>query len=302
MRKIVVAGGSGFIGEPLVRRLTSRGDEVAVLTRNPSKVLAGRPLLWNPPSEDGWIEDVAGADVVVNLAGENVGGGRWTEARKKRLTESRLTATSALVAAMSQNPDKHRTFISASAIGIYGDRGDDQLDETAAAGTGFLAEVTRRWEELAHTAEPFARVVILRFGIVLAANGGALAKLLLPFRLGVGGPMGTGRQWMSWIDHEDVLRMIEWSIDHELARGIYNVTAPNPVTNREFAHVLGHTLHRPSILPTPAFALRLALGSEMAGEMLLGGQRVLPNRATADGFEFTYPRLDEALRHALCVE
>jgi len=302
MKKIVVAGGSGFIGEPLVRRLAAHGDEVAVLTRNPSNVHAGRALLWNPPIEDGWAQEVAGADVVINLAGENVGGGRWTEARKKRLMESRVAATSALVAAMSQKPDNQRTFISASAIGIYGDRGDEQLDETAAAGTGFLAKVTQRWEELARAAEPFARVVILRLGIVLASNGGALAKLLLPFRLGAGGPMGTGRQWMSWIDREDVLRMIEWSIDHEPARGIYNTTAPNPVTNREFAHVLGHTLHRPSILPTPAFALRLALGSEMAGEMLLGGQRVLPNRATADGFAFSYPSLNEALRHALCVK
>jgi len=175
---------------------------------------------------------------------------------------------------MSQKPDKHLAFISASAIGFYGDRGDEQLDESAAAGTGFLANVTRRWEELARAAEPFARVVILRLGIVLAANGGALAKLLLPFRLGVGGPMGTGRQWMSWIDREDVLRMIEWSIDHDSARGIYNVTAPNPATNRDFAHALGRALHRPSIMPTPAFALRLALGSEMADEMLLGGQRV----------------------------
>jgi len=302
MKKIVVAGGSGFIGEPLVRRLAAHGDEVAVLTRNPSNVHAGRALLWNPPIEDGWTEEVAGADVVINLAGENVGGGRWTEARKKRLMESRVAATSALVAAMSQKPDNQRTFISASAIGIYGDRGDEQLDESASAGTGFLAKVTRRWEELARSAEPFARVVVLRLGIVLAANGGALAKLLLPFRLGAGGPMGTGRQWMSWIDREDVLRMIEWSIDHEPARGIYNATAPNPVTNREFAHVLGHTLHRPSILPTPAFALRLALGSEMAGEMLLGGQRVLPDRATANGFAFSYPSLNEALRHALCVK
>jgi uncharacterized protein (TIGR01777 family) len=302
MKKIVVSGGSGFIGEPLVHRLTSRGDEVAVLTRNPSNVHAGRALLWNPPYEERWTEEVAGADVVINLAGENVGGGRWTEARKKGVMESRVAATSALVAAMSQEPDNHRTFISASAIGIYGNRGDEQLDESAEAGTGFLTEVTRRWEELARAAEPFARVVILRLGIVLAANGGALAKLLLPFRLGAGGPMGTGRQWMSWIEREDVLRMIEWSIDHGSARGIYNVTAPNPATNRDFAHALGRVLHRPSILPTPAFALRLTLGSEMAGEMLLGGQRVLPNRAITEGFAFAYPKLDEALRHALCVK
>jgi uncharacterized protein (TIGR01777 family) len=302
MKKIVVAGGSGFIGEPLVRGLASRGDEVAVLTRNPSNIHAGRALLWNPPYEESWTEEVAGAEVVINLAGENVGGGRWTEARKKGVMESRVAATSALVAAMSQNPDSHRTFISASAIGIYGNRGDEQLDESADAGTGFLTEVTRRWEELARAAEPFARVVILRLGIVLASKGGALAKLLLPFRLGAGGPMGTGRQWMSWIDREDVLRMIEWSIDHESARGIYNVTAPNPTTNRDFAHTLGRALHRPSIFPTPAFALRMALGSEMAGEMLLSGQRVLPKRAIAEGFEFTYPKLDEALRHALCVK
>jgi uncharacterized protein (TIGR01777 family) len=302
MTKIVVAGGSGFIGGPLVRRLMARGDEVVVLTRNASNVHAGRAVPWSPPSEGDWGEDIASADVVINLAGENVGGGRWTETRKKQVMESRVAATSALVSAMARNPEKSRTFISASAIGYYGDRGDEQLDESSTAGTGFLTEVTRRWEELARAAEPFARVVILRLGIVLANNGGALAKLLLPFRLGAGGPMGSGRQWMSWIDREDVLRMIDWSIDHGAARGIYNVTAPTPITNRDFANALGHALHRPSILPTPAFALRLALGSEMANEMLLSGQRVLPKRAAEEGFEFAHPQLDAALKHALCVE
>jgi uncharacterized protein (TIGR01777 family) len=302
MKKIVVAGGSGFIGEPLVRRLLARGDEVAVLTRNPSSVHAGRALSWNPPSEGSWMEDVAGADVVINLAGENVGGGRWTEARKKRVMESRVAATSALVSAMARNPTNARTLISASAIGFYGDRGDELIDESSTAGTGFLTEVTRRWEELARGAEPFARVVILRFGIVLAANGGALSKLLLPFRLGAGGPMGSGRQWMSWIDREDALRMIEWAIDQDAARGVYNATAPNPVTNRDLAQILGSVLHRPSILPTPAFALRLALGAEMANEMLLSGARVLPKRATEEGFEFAYPQLDEALKHAISLK
>ena len=297
--KIVVAGGSGFIGEPLVRRLLARGDDVTVLTRNPSSVHAGRAVLWNPPTEGNWIDDVADADVVINLAGENVGGGRWTESRKKRIIDSRVAATSGLVSAMAREPGKSRTLISASAIGIYGDRGDELLDESATPGSGFLAEVTKRWEELARGAEPFARVVLLRIGIVLASNGGALAKLLLPFRLGAGGPMGNGRQWMSWIDREDVLRMIEWSIDHETARGIYNATAPAPVTNRDFAKALGHTLHRPAIFPAPAFALRLALGSGMANEMLLGGQRVLPKRASEEGFEFTHPELSEALRHAV---
>ena len=302
MKKIVVAGGSGFIGEPLVRRLVARGDDVAVLTRNPSSVHAGRAVAWTPPGEGAWSEEAANADVVINLAGENVGGGRWTETRKKRVMESRVAATNALVSAMSHKPDKLRTFVSASAIGIYGDRGDEPIDESSAPGSGFLTDVTRRWEELARAADPFARVVILRLGIVLATNGGALAKLLLPFRLGAGGPMGNGRQWMSWIGREDVLRMIEWAIDHDAAYGIYNVTAPTPVINRDFARILGRVLHRPSILPTPAFALRLALGSEMANEMLLSGQRVLPKRAAEEGFEFTYPELEGALRHALCVK
>lgn len=299
MKKIIVAGGSGFIGEPLVRRLLTRGDDVAVLTRNPSKVHAGRPVKWDPSSPGSWIDDVAGADVIINLAGENVGGGRWTEARKNRIMESRVTATRALVDAMARKPSQTRTLINASAIGYYGDRGDAQLDENSTPGNGFLTEVTQRWEELARTAGGVARVVILRFGIVLAADGGALAKLLLPFRLGAGGPMGTGRQWMSWIDREDVLRMIEWSIDHESAHGPYNATAPTPVTNRDFAHALGRALHRPAILPTPAIALRLALGSEMANEMLLGGQRVIPKRAAEEGFKFAYPNLDASLAHAI---
>jgi uncharacterized protein (TIGR01777 family) len=298
MKRIVVAGGSGFIGEPLVRRLLARGDDVAVLTRNPAKVHAGRAVVWNPPSEGGWTDEVANADIVINLAGENVGGGRWTDERKKKIMESRVVATNALVSAMSSKPQHSRTFISASATGFYGDRGDEMLDESSAPGSGFLAEVTKRWEELARGAEPLARVVILRFGVVLAKDGGALAKLLLPFRLGAGGPMGSGKQWMPWVHRDDILRMIEWSIDRD-ARGIYNVTAPNPARNRDFARTLGRVLHRPALIPTPAFALRLILGAQMADEMLLGGQRVLPKHAAADGFEFAYPDLEAALKHAI---
>lgn len=301
MKKIVVAGGSGFIGEPLVRRLVARGEDVAVLTRNPSTVHAGRGVLWNPSSEGSWGDLVASADVVINLAGENVGGGRWTDARKKRIIDSRVVATTALVNAMQRRPGTSRTFLSASAIGFYGDRGGEKIDEKAAAGTGFLTDVTKQWEELAHEAERFARVVVIRFGIVLAANGGALAKLLLPFRLGAGGPMGSGNQWMSWIDREDALRMIEWAIDRETTRGVYNATAPNPVTNRDFARTLGHVLHRPAFMPTPGFALRLALGAGMADEMLLSGQRVLPARATEEGFVFAHPELEEALEHAVAA-
>jgi uncharacterized protein (TIGR01777 family) len=289
--KIVVAGGTGFIGEALVRRLLARGDDVAVLTRNPAKVRAGRPLRWDQAGE------AASADAVINLAGENVGGGRWTDARKKRIIESRVDATNALVEAVNSRPDPRRAFINASAIGYYGLRGDETLDETASPGEGFLAEVVRRWEELARRAEDAARVVILRFGVVLG-SGGALGKMLLPFRLGLGGPIGSGRQWMSWVDRDDVLRMIEWAIDHQSASGIYNVTAPTPVTNREFTRALGRTLHRPAVMPLPAFALRIALG-EMADEILLGGQRVVPARAAAEGFSFDYPELEASLPHAV---
>jgi uncharacterized protein (TIGR01777 family) len=299
MKRIVVAGGSGFIGEPLVRRLLARGDDVAVLTRNPSNLHAGRAVIWNPPSQGDWSDQVANADVVINLAGENVGGGRWTAERKKRIMESRVAATSALVEAISRNVGHAQTFISASASGFYGDRGDESLDETSSSGAGFLAEVTKRWEELARGTEPFARVVILRFGVVLAKDGGALAKLLLPFRLGAGGPMGSGQQWMPWIDRDDILRIIEWSIDRDATRGTYNATAPSPARNRDFARTLGRVLHRPAIIPTPAFALRLALGSEMANEMLLGGQRVLPKHAQDEGFEFAYPDLEASLKHSV---
>jgi uncharacterized protein (TIGR01777 family) len=299
MKRIIVAGGGGFIGEPLVRRLLARGDDVAVLTRNPSKICAGRAVVWNPPSQGSWSDDVVNADVVINLAGENVGGGRWNDQRKKRIMDSRVAVTSALVKATSRKTDHGRTFISASATGFYGNRGDESLDERAAPGSGFLAEVTKRWEDLARGAQPFARVIIFRFGVALAKDGGALAKLLLPFRLGAGGPMGSGQQWMSWIDRDDIVRIIEWSIDAHVTRGTYNATAPSPARNRDFARTLGQVLHRPAYMRTPAFALRLALGSEMANEMLLGGQRVIPKHATDEGFEFAYPDLAGALKHAM---
>ena len=290
--KIVVAGGTGFIGEPLVRRLLARGDDVSVLARNPPKVRAGRPLSWDDAGE------AASADAVINLAGENVAGGRWTESRKERILESRVNATRTLVDVLRGRSEWPRTLINASAVGYYGLRGDETLDENSPAGEGFLAAVTKKWEDLAREAEAVARVVILRFGVVLGAGGGALGKMLLPFRLGMGGPIGSGQQWMSWVDREDVLRMIEWAIDHRQARGVYNVTAPNPVRNRDFTRALGRVLHRPAFIPVPAFALRLALG-EMAGEMLLGGQRVVPARATAEGVTFAYPEIDGALRHVL---
>lgn len=296
--KVVVAGGSGFIGEPLVRRLVAKGHDVAVLSRDPTKVRAGRGVHWNAQSQGGWSGNVATADVVINLAGENIGEGRWSDERKRRMIDSRLNATHAIVEALRNAHGTTPALINASAVGIYGDRGDETLDESSEPGRGFLAEVVTKWEAAARAAESIARLVILRFGVVLAPDGGALGKMLLPFKLGAGGPIGSGKQWMSWIDLDDVLRMIEWSIDTPSARGIYNVTAPTPTRNRDFARALGRALHRPAFLPTPALALRLAFG-EMADEVLLAGQRVLPARAQQEGFTFEYPSLEQSLAHQL---
>ena len=263
--KIAVSGGTGFIGSALVARLRGRGDELTVLRRG----------------------ETAAADVIINLAGENVGR-RWTRKRKARILDSRVQTTEALVNA------RPRTLISASAVGFYGPRGDEVLDESADGGSGFLAGVTRQWEAAAHRADSFARVVIFRFGVVLGRDGGALKQMMLPFRFGAGGPIGSGRQWTSWVDREDVFRAIEWAIDDPAVRGTYNITAPEPVRNRDFARALGRAMHRPSFLPVPGFALRLLFG-EMADEMLLGGQRVVPNRAMREGFSFRYPTLEASL-------
>ncbi|HEX2833786.1 MAG TPA: TIGR01777 family oxidoreductase [Thermoanaerobaculia bacterium] len=295
--RIVIAGGTGFLGEPLVRRLLARGDEVAVLSRNPAKVRAGRGVSWDGKTQGSWADEVAKADVIINLAGENVGEGRWTDPRKKRLVASRLDATNAIIEAMRRAPAQQRTLINASAVGYYGVRGDEELDENGSRGNGFLAELVEKWETAARVAEPIARVVLLRFGVVLAPDGGALKKMVLPFKLGAGGPIGTGDQWMSWIDRDDAIRFVEWAIEHERARGVYNVTAPSPVRNRDFTRALGRALHRPAILPAPAFALRLAFG-EMADEMLLGGQRAIPKRAQQEGFGCNATSLEESFaRH-----
>jgi uncharacterized protein (TIGR01777 family) len=232
---------------------------------------------------------------VINLAGENIGEGRWTEERKRRLIDSRLNATGALVQAMRSEPGHKRTFISASAVGFYGVTGDETLDETSPRGKGLLADVSSRWEEEARGAEDISRLVVLRLGVVLAPEGGALAKMMLPFRFGAGGPVGSGKQWMSWVSREDVLRAVEWAIKNENVRGVYNVTSPQPVRNRDFARALGRAMHRPAVMPAPAFALRLAFG-QMADEVLLGGQRVVPRRALDGGFVFAEPGLADALR------
>lgn len=292
--KIVIAGGSGFIGTALVRRLVARGDDVAVLTRSAKRVSEGRPVIWDGRSVGPWADEVASADAVVNLAGENIAGGRWTDERKKALVASRLEATGAIVAALRRKPEQRRVLVNASAIGYYGLHGDEELDESAPEGAGFLAGLTGQWERAASEAAPLARLVILRFGIVLSPDGGALAKMLPPFRLGVGGPVASGTQWMSWISLADLVRMIEWALEQDGVNGVVNATAPHPVQSREFARALGRAIHRPAILPTPAFALRIAFG-EMADEVLIGGQRVLPVQASRAGFQFESNELEDAL-------
>lgn len=296
--KIVIAGGSGFIGEPLCRQLLANGHEVVVLSRNPKSVAAGRGLVWDARSQGAWTTELANADAIVNLAGENIGEGRWTDERKRRMVDSRLNATNALVEALRRASPRARAFVSASAVGYYGPRGDEEIDESIGPGADFLSDVCRQWEGAARAAESLARLVIVRIGIVLDPEGGALKKMLLPFRLFAGGKFGSGKQWMSWITRDDLLRLFVWAIENDRARGVYNATAPNPVRNEEFTKTLGRVLHRPAIAPAPAFALRLALG-EMADALLLTGQRVMPRRAGEGGFTFEHERLEPALRQLL---
>jgi uncharacterized protein len=234
----------------------------------------------------------------VNLAGESIAGGRWTAGRKASILESRLAATRSLVAAIHGLRTPPAVFVSSSAQGFYGDRGDEELPEDATAGTGFLSDVCVRWEAEARKAEDSARVVTLRTGIVLAADAGALPRMVMPFRLFGGGPLGSGRQFMPWIHLDDWVGLAAMAISRDEVRGPLNLGSPAPVRNRDFAAALGRALHRPSLVPTPAMALRLAVG-EMAGPLLLSSTRMVPARALATGYRFEHPDLDRALAHLL---
>jgi uncharacterized protein (TIGR01777 family) len=289
--KVVVAGGTGFLGSALVGRLNSEGHDVRVLSRR-----AGAPheIAWNPDGAAGpWASALDGADAVVNLAGESIAAGRWTNDRKDRIRDSRIRATSSLVAAIQQSPRKPSVFLSGSAIGYYGAHGDEPVTEQTPPGDDFLARVCVAWEAEALRAS--ARVVLLRTGIVLAAGGGALPQMAMPFKLFAGGPVGSGRQYQAWIHRNDWVAMAAWALRTPSVSGPLNLTAPNPVTNREFAQTLGRVLRRPAFMPAPPFALRLALG-EMADALLLTGARVIPAHAQAMGFHFEFPTLEPALR------
>jgi uncharacterized protein (TIGR01777 family) len=293
--RFLITGGTGFIGQALCQALRAERHDVTVFTRDAARARAG--LGSAVACVDRWA-DIAAADVVINLAGENLADGRWSAARKRAMRYSRIGTTQALIAWMSTLTTPPRLLISGSAIGWYGPRGDEPLDETATAGDDFAARLCRDWETEATQARALGvRVCLLRIGIVLDAHGGALARMLPPFRLGLGGRLGSGRQWMSWISRADIVRLILWLAQRDDAEGVFNATAPTPITNAAFTRALGQALRRPALLPAPAPALRLLLG-EMAG-LLLTGQRVLPARALREHFEFRHPTLPTALASIL---
>ncbi len=292
--KVLISGASGLIGTALTSALRARGHEPVPLVRPPSTAGPGQ-VRWNPETGELDLAGAAGASAVVNLAGASIAAGRWTEARKRLLWSSRVDATRSLIAALSRLSPPPAVFISASAVGYYGDRGEEVLTEASAPGDDFLARLAQNWEAAAQQAAQHGmRTVILRFGMVLAPHGGALARMLPPFRLGLGGPLGSGRQWMSWIALEDALGIIAWALEHSNWQGVYNAVAPEPVRNRDFTRTLGRTLHRPAVFPVPAFALRLLFG-ELADALLLASQRVVPERLKAAGYQYAYNDLAMAL-------
>lgn len=305
--RIVIAGGTGFVGSALAGMYAEEGHDVRVLTRRLPDGEArhdpgtGKPGItrvgWRPTGATGpWAGVVNDADAVVNLAGEPLGDARWTPQRKAKLRDSRIVATRSLAAAVTSASQPPRVLVSSSAVGYYGASGMEPKSEDSPAGTDFLAHLAEDWEAEARRAERAGtRVVLLRTGLVLEKAGGALPRMLMPFRLFIGGPLGSGRQYVSWIHRLDLVEMIRWVIETPGASGPVNATAPHPVTNREFARAIGRAIRRPSLVPAPAFALRMVVG-EMADPLLLTGQRVLPRVAQAHGYHFKYPEIDVAMR------
>lgn len=299
---ILLAGGTGFIGSRLLEAFQRDGHAVTMLTRSASKAerlqKKGAAIrLWSDPD---WPKALEGVDAVINLAGEGVADGRWTPARKEKILSSRLESTRALVGAMAKAGGRPKIMVSASAVGFYGSRGDAGINEDAPAGKGFLSEVCIAWESEALKARALgARVVLLRIGIVLGSGGGALSRMLLPFRLGLGGRLGSGAQGFPWVHVDDVVGLAREALINPALDGPVNVVSPEPLTNAEFTAALGRALRRPAIVPVPAFVLRLLLG-EMS-EMLLAGQRALPAAAEKAGYRFKFPRLKECLNDILSV-
>lgn len=295
--KILITGASGFIGSRLVPMLEAEGHELTRLVRRITSGPAGE-ILWDPESTSGSIQELEGFDAAIHLAGENIGNSRWTPEKKRRILESRKSGTGLLVRSLALSKSPPKVLISASAIGYYGNRAEEILREDSPPGTGFLADVCRAWEESTQAASDRGiRVVRLRTGVVLNAREGALSKMLLPFRLGLGGKFGSGRQYMSWICLDDLIEIIKFTLQTQLC-GPVNVVTPNPVRNSEFARTLGRVLSRPALFPLPGVVLRVLLG-EMADALLLHSARVEPAQLAAAGYQFKYPDLDRALQHVI---
>jgi uncharacterized protein (TIGR01777 family) len=300
--KALVTGASGFIGSALCDALLARGDSVVGLSRDPQRARSTNPSVawhaWEPTLERPPQAAFENVDGVINLEGEKINQ-RWTDDAKRRIMESRRTGTRNLIAALAGLESKPEVLVNQSAIGFYGDRGDAMVDESAESGEGYDAEVVREWEAAASEAEGVGmRLAIVRTGHVLDASGGLLGELLTPFKLGLGGPIAGGRQYMSWIHIDDEVGILLWALDNEKISGTINSTAPNPVTNREFSHAIGRALGRPASVPVPGFVLDLKFGGEF-GRVLRGGQRVMPRRALDLGYEFRYPEIDGALKNLL---
>jgi hypothetical protein len=295
--RILVSGSSGLVGSALLKRCSTSADIIRLVRRDPKP--GGQEIRWDPQAGQMAAEALEGLDAVVHLAGDNIAAARWTAAKKARIYRSRVEGTALLAQTLAKLARPPKVLVSASAVGFYGDRGTEELDESSPLGRGFLASVCRDWEAATEPASRAGiRVVIARLGVVLAREGGALARLIGLFRLGLGGRLGNGRQYLSWITLGDVVEAILFLLESDSLRGPVNLVAPQPVTNREFTRALGRALHRPTLLPTPAFALRLALG-EMADEMLLSSARVLPRKLVRAGYPFRDPNLESALRRVL---
>jgi len=296
--KILISGASGLVGTHLIPTLNAKGHEIYRLVR---KALQNSDeIQWDAEKGFNKTEQVKleNFDAVVHLAGDNVASENWSDEKKRKIRDSRVVGTKVLVDALKQTQNPPRIFVSASATGFYGDRKNEVLTEDSSAGEGFLTDVCTAWEDEIKKAETFARVVYLRIGVVLAKDGGALEKMLTPFKFGVGGTIGSGKQWMSWIMLEDLIRIVYFALKNEYLSGAVNGVAPNPVTNEFFTKTLGKVLNRPTILPIPEFAIKLMFG-EMGKTLLLEGARILPKKLEDAGFEFQFTNLDAAMKYVL---
>lgn len=307
--KVAITGATGFVGTRLVERLQAEGHQILILTRSPAQAALLFPKSkfsnlqvesYNPQTTGDWQTKLAGWDGVVNLAGTPIAEQRWTATRKQDILDSRRVTTQRLVEAISQANPRPSVLVNASAIGYYGTSETARFDESSASGQDFLAQVCQSWEaEASKVKELGLRLVVLRLGIVLEKNGGALARMLPPFQLFAGGPIGSGRQWFSWIHREDVVNLILQALTDSKLEGVFNATAPNPVRMAELCNVLGQILHRPSWLPVPDLALELLLGD--GAKVVLEGQQVLPQRTLAAGFSYQYPTVKQALEAILAT-